>query len=56
MKSLASSAPSQVHSPQKKPPTSLASVMLTNSEIGRLQQNKRELSDYARKAFSSLKK
>lgn len=38
-------------SQQKKPNTS-ASGMLSESEIAHLQQRKRELSAYARKAFS----
>lgn len=39
-------------SQQKKPNTSPASAMLSESEIANLQKRKRELSAYARKAFS----
>ena len=55
MKSATRSTSKQPPSPGKKPTTSSVSVPLTNSEIEQLQRNKRALSDYARKAFASMK-
>jgi len=53
MKSAQRSTSTPLPSPQKKPGISSASETLTSFEIEQLQQDKRESSDYAQKAFSS---
>ena len=51
MKSAQSLLSSQQHSRQQKPETSSVSAQLTNSEIVRLQRNKKESLDLLQKVF-----
>ena len=55
MKSENSLESTQKPSPQQKLDTSSTSRMLTPSEIEQLRQEKRELADYAQKAFAHLR-
>lgn len=54
MSSAKHSVSSQLRSRPTKPSTSSASVPLRKSEVAALKQSKRQISDSARKVFSSI--